>query len=233
MKSYFVFVCVFIIASCCSNKKETNDVAELDYIYEGVEIKNECIPDDLRPHPIEYIDSPEIASKITYAIIHEVMGEELANHKPYMIELINDKYWSIHGNMPDKATDNSFVCLLGKDGTVYRIWREKTKNNNETTSDYIYKGEKKLNLSEKDLVPIKLIDSPEMASKIAYAIICEIYGEESARKKPYIIKLIDGKQWFLRGSLPKSSYPDKVVVGGTFALLIDKYGTVYRIWHDK
>ena len=102
--------------------------------------------------------------------------------------------------------------------------------------DYIYKGEEKSthfqiddSIVSSSKLDFDIVSTPLMASKIAYIVISEVYGEEVAKnEKPYNIILLNGNCWLVCGTARQGNE------GGTFTVYIGKENArIYRIWHDK
>lgn len=75
-----------------------------------------------------------------------------------------------------------------------------------------------------------VIPTAEMAAKMAYLIISNIYGTDCAAKEmPYKITLINDREWSVVGSLP-----EKYMNGGTFSIVLDKKtNEVLCLMHGK
>lgn len=75
-----------------------------------------------------------------------------------------------------------------------------------------------------------VIPTPEMAAKMAYLIISDVYGIDCATKEmPYKISLVNDREWIVKGKLP-----DKYALGGTFSIVLDKKtNEVLCLMHGK
>lgn len=73
-----------------------------------------------------------------------------------------------------------------------------------------------------------LVENRKMASALAEIYIRNIYGDDGANEKPYIVEDFT-TEWEVSGSLPR---PD--MSGGVFTMVINKkYGQVLNVSHTK
>lgn len=116
----------------------------------------------------------------------------------------------------------------------YSCTYEQKQNTKECK--YIYKGTERSSFFQIDdsivasqKLNIDIVKNPLIASKIAYLVISEVYGEEVAiQEQPYYITLINSNCWIVSGNVHSKKE------GGTFTIYIGKKDAkIYRIWHGK
>lgn len=74
-----------------------------------------------------------------------------------------------------------------------------------------------------------ILENETIAVEVAKVIVAHYYGEKRlANEKPYRVALINNKEWFITGSLPKGTE------GGVFIISLDKKtGGVISLRHEK
>lgn len=180
----------------------------------------------LRVNPDErlaVVDDAETARKIAVVLLDAKILPRV-EYKDLKAELLGEDVWRVYKR--NKLQASPVIYIQREDAKVLRMVAEEDIN-----QKYSFSPENRWLYYSDSTVESKgsLIDTPEMAYKIGSVIIASAYGQNELRQKPYLVSLINGCVWLIRGNANAGTGIGNV----GYIYLYKKNGMALKMYHTK